>query len=826
MRPGPCPRQTARVLLATLTVVLLAAVGFVGTAALLSHPAAAAGSGQSCTTSRCTLTFASVGNSTWTVPEGVTSASFTVDGAAGGSYASPGSAPGKGGEVAATVGGLSGGQSVVLEVGGQGGSGDHGAGGVNGGGSGGTFAAGGGGYSAVVVGGADVIVAGGGGGGGSGDAGSSYPGSVGGTGGQVGGAGGPSGPVIGGDGGTAGSGGAGGVAPCSTENGGAGSSLTGGTGSSGGGGGGGGWFGGGQGAGSFACWSTGASGGGGGGSSHVGSNTSGVSYQSGARSGDGRIVVSYTDPVTAGATSYKTTKGKAVHKAAPGVLSAASGPGTLAVALSSGPSHGNLTLNGNGSFSYTPASGYVGSDAFTYRVSDVDGDYASATATITIAKKNKKKSGGGGGGSAPPAHHTKGGGSGQSQGGGGGGVAPVVVPTPPASPTMSSSPTPTPTSTPTPTPTPTASPTSALSPTSGASSSGAAASPAGGVVTAPYDPDYNVDRDKADAPSVLTVKAPSIFTVAAHPQLIAAALGAGLVWTLLLVVAMGALDDAVKTRYENWTKRMSRLRLPVWVRRFFTFLAGSHWLPLIGLLGVHVVVMSLVDPHFSVDATSGRLMLSVIAADLAIVVLPAVLTARVSRRRWRVEASVRAVPWGVLIGILGVAISRLIGFVPGLLSGSTMEMKQPHASVVDKVRTLRFRTVLALVLGAVCWIVSQLVSTTGNVVTLWAHDAAIAGMIVAFVGAPVDLLPLSFMAGGTLFRHARRTWAALLICAVTAFVALVVPQPSYWLKLGHRVTWWLIVASLAIVTTLVVVVVLHRREQAKAAAEELGPAQA
>ena len=38
--------------------------------------------------------------------------------------------------------------------------------------------------------------------------------------------------------------------------------------------------------------------------------------------------------------------------------------------LASGPSHGTLTLNANGSFTYTPAANFNGSDSFTYRASD------------------------------------------------------------------------------------------------------------------------------------------------------------------------------------------------------------------------------------------------------------------------------------------------------------------------------------------------------------------------------------------------------------------------------------------------------------------------
>ena len=39
-----------------------------------------------------------------------------------------------------------------------------------------------------------------------------------------------------------------------------------------------------------------------------------------------------------------------------------------------GTSHGTVTLNGDGSFTYTPSNGYVGSDAFTYKVNDGQAD--------------------------------------------------------------------------------------------------------------------------------------------------------------------------------------------------------------------------------------------------------------------------------------------------------------------------------------------------------------------------------------------------------------------------------------------------------------------
>ena len=56
--------------------------------------------------------------------------------------------------------------------------------------------------------------------------------------------------------------------------------------------------------------------------------------------------------------------------------------------LVSGPSHGTLTLNANGSFTYTPAANYNGSDSFTYRASDGTATSGLATVTLTVSAVN------------------------------------------------------------------------------------------------------------------------------------------------------------------------------------------------------------------------------------------------------------------------------------------------------------------------------------------------------------------------------------------------------------------------------------------------------
>ena len=56
---------------------------------------------------------------------------------------------------------------------------------------------------------------------------------------------------------------------------------------------------------------------------------------------------------------------------------------TLTAVLVAGPAHGNLTLNGNGTFSYTHDDSEVFTDSFTYHVTDA-GNHTSNTATVSI----------------------------------------------------------------------------------------------------------------------------------------------------------------------------------------------------------------------------------------------------------------------------------------------------------------------------------------------------------------------------------------------------------------------------------------------------------
>jgi hypothetical protein len=94
------------------------------------------------------------------------------------------------------------------------------------------------------------------------------------------------------------------------------------------------------------------------------------------------------DVPVAGADAFATDEDTALVVAAPGVIDNDYDDDgdvlTVAPTPVVGPSNGTLTLAIDGAFTYTPNTGFVGVDSFTYQVDDSTGLTANATVTITV----------------------------------------------------------------------------------------------------------------------------------------------------------------------------------------------------------------------------------------------------------------------------------------------------------------------------------------------------------------------------------------------------------------------------------------------------------
>lgn len=95
-------------------------------------------------------------------------------------------------------------------------------------------------------------------------------------------------------------------------------------------------------------------------------------------------LISYNTPVAALNDTYYTDKNTTLSIPAPGVQAndIAADLGSFTSVVVTNPTHGTVTLNSDGSFTYTPKTGYTGTDTFTYQ--DVEGANTSNIATVTI----------------------------------------------------------------------------------------------------------------------------------------------------------------------------------------------------------------------------------------------------------------------------------------------------------------------------------------------------------------------------------------------------------------------------------------------------------
>lgn len=374
-------------------------------------------------------------------------------------------------------------------------------------------------------------------------------------------------------------------------------------------------------------------------------------------------------------------------------------------------------------------------------------------------------------------------------------------------------------------PTPTGSPSS--SPTTSPTSSPTRTPPSSPTPTPVPYVDGHHDRDDGgiigdrDAgpfdegqQSVLTGEVPSILEIAQDPEKMAAAVAIGLVWTLLLVISTGALEKAIGARIDDWTDWVAK-KLPggASLARALSWLVSTHWWAIAVLMLVNAVVLAFVDPHFAFDWLTVRTLGSITLAEVLTVILPLLAVALLSRAVWKRRTVFRTSPWGLAVGMIGVLVSRLIGFLPGLLGGSTMEVEHEKATPVEKAQIGRAKVAATLVGAGLCLTALIWVPDRGSWPLLFLHDALVAGSIIAILGPFIDLLPIGFFGGALIFKHLRWSWLMLMTIATAAFCLVVLPKPTYWLYMGDRAMWWVKVSTVVIVLALVVVLLVAKLEK-------------
>ena len=299
-------------------------------------------------------------------------------------------------------------------------------------------------------------------------------------------------------------------------------------------------------------------------------------------------------------------------------------------------------------------------------------------------------------------------------------------------------------------------------------------------------------------PNILTRALTPIADVATHPNKIVAAFEVGLVLLLLAVLPAHLLNATLAEQSERFERRFSRFRrpLPHWLVRLDAWFKTA---PVVGGVLVTLltaVVLGFADPTFGLSLASLRLVLACGIALFLVGYVANALTGVIARVQWNIVAAVSTRPYGIILTIVGVLVSRLLHFSPGFLIGLILGLTIQGKSASGYAwRTVVTRTVIVLAMAVAAWIgYSSLTLGTDEGGTFGSEllvETLVAIATEGVVALLVELLPLRFLEGERVYAHSRVLWGILYFVTVVVFVLGVLSWEGNWDALGNSLWVWL-----------------------------------
>jgi hypothetical protein len=307
----------------------------------------------------------------------------------------------------------------------------------------------------------------------------------------------------------------------------------------------------------------------------------------------------------------------------------------------------------------------------------------------------------------------------------------------------------------------------------------------------PVDPSLGV--------SAMAASLPNPIDVLRDPTTIGVAILGAIVVAILMPFPSELFNRTVEQNREEirgWFGRIPGLRRlarpdaspaaspPAWQRGL---LGGVLSLAIAGLLSAAL------DPGFGPNAhTSLAWLASALAVWMVLNTsnLPRrAVQRRLNRDRGQVSMIVEALP----IAVLGVVISRVVGYEPGYLYGVVMVWAFVH-ELNERVeaRTVERGTwwMLALSVGAWLMLNAARAGTNEGSIPGLLLTTVLSAVTVAGVEAVVfALLPLGSMAGATLFRASRLRWGVLYAAGLLAFILVILNPANGFARAPEQVSF-------------------------------------
>jgi hypothetical protein len=334
------------------------------------------------------------------------------------------------------------------------------------------------------------------------------------------------------------------------------------------------------------------------------------------------------------------------------------------------------------------------------------------------------------------------------------------------------------------------------------------AKPSGsGTKTAPVAPKPTAVHDNGGsqngagiAPNILTRALTPLADVAVHPNKIVSAIEIGLVLLLLAVLPAHLLNATIAEQSDRFERRFGKVRTPNWMFRLGVWFRST---PVVGGIVVTLataILFGFADPTFGFTLASLRLILACGIALFLVGYVANALTGVIARVQWNIVAAISTRPYGLILTIVGVVVSRLLHFSPGFLIGLILGLTiQGKSAAGFAWRTVVVRSSIVLIMAIAAWIGYSTLTLGGNEGGTFGSALLVETLVAitteGVVALLVELLPLRFLEGERVYAHSRVLWGIFYLLTLVVFVLAVVPWEGNWDVLGSSLWVWILVLA-------------------------------
>lgn len=301
-------------------------------------------------------------------------------------------------------------------------------------------------------------------------------------------------------------------------------------------------------------------------------------------------------------------------------------------------------------------------------------------------------------------------------------------------------------------------------------------------------------RDEPAAPSILTDSITTVQDIFRNPIVIGASAAAGL--ALLLFVAFPAelLNSTVSENYGRFGRRMPKK--VGWWKRFEEWLSRAHLLGALTVTTIAAVIFSFADPGVGFDITTLRVILASGLGLFVVGYLSSIISGAIIRRRWKLSTMIELRPLGLVLTLLGVVLSRILDFSPGILIGLILGLTVVgRATKAQEAKATLVEGGTIFGFSILAWVGYSLMA--GDTATTWGgallHDSLVATTAEGLTALFIGMLPFRFLDGSAIFAWRKLVWVAAYLVAAIAFVAIILPSGSNWGAVSESIWIWAIV---------------------------------